>query len=147
MHHRLFRDDTLGPALDGQTGKMRAVFGIGTHRDNIWPLLSQHGLGVLVERLNPIALAKGFQPLGVAVGGNDRLHLGPVPQRLGIRGGIALVAGMIVVVEFAMDVQRRRRPVDIVDFKAVSDSGCQIVEQAHPAQADNCGAIHEQSPL
>ena len=112
---------------------MRAIFGIGTHRDDIWPLLSQHGLGVLVERLDPIALAIGFQPLGIAIGSDDRLHLGPIPQRLGIRSGIALVAGVVVVVEFAMDVQRRRRPVDIVDFKAVPDPACQIVEQAHPA--------------
>ena len=112
---------------------MRAVFGIGAHRDDIWPLLSQHGLGVLVERLNPIALAIGLEPLGVAVGRDDRLYLGPIPQRLGIRGGIALVAGVVIVVEFAVDIQRRRGPVDIVDCKAIPDPAGQIVEQAHPA--------------
>ena len=40
-----------------------------------------------------------------------------------------------------MDVQFRRRPVDVVNVEPVADATRQVIQQAHPTQSDNSASI------
>ena len=100
----------------------------------------EHFFGVFVQGVDMVALGKGLQALFIPVGGGDEVDVGAVVEGFGVRGGQALLAGVDVMVELAVQIEPGRGAVDIVDVPFAHALG-QVVEHAHPAEADDGGAV------
>ena len=103
--HGLVHEDPLHSGfhrLDRQEG---AAPGVGGDGQDVQVLLLVHLQGVGVERLDAVALAEHVQALLVPVGAGHQVHLGPVPDGLGVGGHQSLFARVVVVVELAVDLQ------------------------------------------
>ena len=134
--HGLFGHDALRTALDGEAGQVGAVLDVRAHGDDVGPLGAEHQRGVGVDGVDAVALPERPETLLVPVGGGHELHVRPVPDRLRVAAGYALGAGMVVVMEPAVEIELGRRAVDVVDLEAVPQAVGEVVQQPHPAEAD-----------
>ena len=103
--HGLVHEDTLHAGLHRLDRQEGAALGVGGDGQDVQVLLLVHLQGVGVEGGDAVALTEHGQPLLVAVGAGHQVHLGAVPDGLGVGGHQPLLAGMVVVVELAVDVQ------------------------------------------
>ena len=108
VHHGFFGQDGPGAVVHRETRLLSPIFRVRTYGDEVRALVRQHLLGVFVDRIDAIALGENGKTLLVPIHSGDEVDFRSIPECLRVGGRVALVPGMLVVVEPAMYVELRR---------------------------------------
>lgn len=141
VHHRFLGDDATSAALRSKDGQIGTCLGVRGYRNQIGTLAAQNQFGIGVDTADAVALCEHGEAFLITIGGGDQLDLGAVGERLGIGVGQTAFPGVLMVVEAAVNVEFRCRPVHIIDIKSIRRARGQVVEHAHPPESDDNGPI------
>ena len=148
--HRFLGEDGLGPGLGSLDRQEGPTLGVGANGHDIQRFLLVHFQGVGIEGLEAVTFPENLQACLIPLGPGHQLHLGTIPQGLGVGTGQPLVARVVMVVKPAMDVHLGGNALGVFHLVGRIPMGAlavrpvpfgDVVEDSRPSQADHPGTI------